>query len=343
MSTEQSAAPAVKKEKKKGRGLKTLCCILGVIILFFLMINLIPPKKVMEKNPFIKEKGALPMIAAHRGGGISNPENTLLAYRKAVNEYGIQICETDLWMTSDGHLVYSHDSSVNRMACPEGAEKVVIGEHTLAELKTYNMGYNFRDPQSSDDPYPYRNASEEEQERLGLKILEFHELLEEFYDTRKDLLFIVEIKNDGETGFRAAEIIDRTLTERFPDYKNNLVVGTFHPAIEADLQANHPTLLRGASTAGARKFIVSQLLRVNLFADVDFACLQVPMAYDVKGIQLDLTWKTYIARAHRRNIAVQYWTINDADDMRFLIERGADAIMTDDPLLLKQVLEEYKK
>ena len=339
MNKEQGAALAANK-RKKGRGLKTAGCILGVIALFFCMINLIPPKKVMEKNPFIKEKDALPMIAAHRGGGISNPENTLLAYRTAVNEYGIQICETDLWMTGDGHLVYSHDSSVNRMACPEGAEKVVIGEHTLAELKAYNMGYNFKDPASGE--YIYRDASEVEQQRLGLKILEFHELLEEFYETRKDLLFIVEIKNDGETGFRAAEIIDKTLTERFPDYKNNLVVGTFHPAIEADLQANHPGLLRGASTAGARKFIVSQLFGVNLFADVDFACLQVPMAYDVKGIKLDLTWRTYIARAHRRNIAVQYWTINDADDMRFLIERGADAIMTDDPLLLKQVLEEYK-
>ena len=42
------------------------------------------------------------------------------------------------------------------------------------------------------------------------------------------------------------------------------------------------------------------------------------------------------------NIAVQFWTINDADDMRFLIERGVDAIMTDDPLLLKQVLDEYR-
>ena len=341
MSTKQSAAPAAKKEKKKGRGLKIFGCILGAVVLFFLVINLIPPKKVMENNPFIKAKDALPMIAAHRGGGISNPENTLLAYRKAVNEYGIQICETDLWMTSDGHLVYSHDSSVNRMACPEGAEKVVIGEHTLAELKAYNMGYNFKDPASGE--YVYRDASEEEQQSLGLKILEFHELLEEFYETRKDLLFIVEIKNDGEQGFKAAGIIDKTLTERFPDYKNNLVVGTFHPAIEADLQANHPTLLRGASTAGARKFIISQMLRVNLFADVDFSCLQVPMAYDIKGVKLDLTWKTYIDRAHRRNIAVQYWTINDADDMRFLIERGVDAIMTDDPLLLKQVLEEYKK
>ena len=36
-------------------------------------------------------------------------------------------------------------------------------------------------------------------------------------------------------------------------------------------------------------------------------------------------------------------TINDADDMRFLIERNVDAIMTDDPQLMKQVLEEYKK
>ena len=40
---------------------------------------------------------------------------------------------------------------------------------------------------------------------------------------------------------------------------------------------------------------------------------------------------------------MQFWTINDADDMRFLIERGVDAIMTDDPQLLKLVLEEYRK
>ena len=42
------------------------------------------------------------------------------------------------------------------------------------------------------------------------------------------------------------------------------------------------------------------------------------------------------------NIAVQFWTINDENDMRFLIERGVDAIMTDDPQLLRRVLEEYR-
>ena len=328
------------KEKKKKKGAKIALGIIGAIVLVLFIFKLIPPKKVMEKNPFIKEEGALPMIAAHRGGGISNPENTLLAFRKAVNEYGIAICETDLWMTSDGHLVYSHDGTVNRMACPEGADTVTIAEHTLAELRTYNMGFNFKDPSSGE--YIYRDATEEEQQTLGLKILEFHELLEEFYDTNKDLKFIVEIKNDGETGFKAAEIIDRTLNERFPDYKNNLVVGTFHPAIEKDLAENHPTLLRGASTSGAAKFVITQMFGVNIFDNADFTCLQIPMSYTIKGVKLDLTWKTYIQRAHRRNIAVQFWTINDADDMRFLIERGADAIMTDDPLLLKQVLEEYK-
>lgn len=329
-----------KSEKKSGRGWKVLLCIVLVLAVFLVAVNLIPPKKVREVNPFVKEEEALPMIAAHRGGGISNPENTLMAFRAAVNEFGIEICETDLWMTSDGHLVYSHDSTINRMACPEDAEDVVIAEHTLSELRSYNMGYNFKDPDTG--AYPYRDASEEEQLALGLKILEFHELLEEFYDVKKDLLFIVEIKNEGETGCAAADLIDRTLTERFPDYKNNLVVGTFHPEIEKDLKENHPGLMRGASTSGAAKFVFTQKLGVNLFSGSDFSCLQIPMSYTIKGIKLNLTKRNYIRRAHRMNIAVQFWTINDENDMRFLIERGVDAIMTDDPQLLRRVLEEYR-
>ena len=325
--------------KNAPRGLKIIIALLLTLALFIGITNLIPPGQVRANNPFLKEKGALPMIAAHRGGGVSNPENTLMAFRAAVNDYGVQICETDLWMTSDGHLVYSHDGSINRVACPENADPVVIAEHTLAELRQYNMGFNFVD--AATGRYPYRELTDSEQWEKGLKILEFDQLLEEFYDTRKDLLFIVEIKNGGETGFAAAEIIDRVLTQRFPDYKNNLVIGTFHPEIEDDLKQNHPSLMRGASTAGAARFLITQMLGVNLFADVDFTCLQIPMAYDIKGLHLDLTRQSYIDRAHRRGIAVQFWTINDADDMRTLIELDADALMTDDPQLLSRVLREY--
>jgi glycerophosphoryl diester phosphodiesterase len=44
------------------------------------------------------------------------------------------------------------------------------------------------------------------------------------------------------------------------------------------------------------------------------------------------------AKAH--GLAIHYWTINDEDVMRELIEKGADGIMTDRPTLLRQILDE---
>jgi glycerophosphoryl diester phosphodiesterase len=83
------------------------------------------------------------------------------------------------------------------------------------------------------------------------------------------------------------------------------------------------------------------MLHLNIIDRSDFACLQIPMDYDL-CIPLRLDKKTYIRQAHRRNIAVQYWTINDPDEMRRLIELGCDCIMTDDPKLLNEVLAEYR-
>ena len=119
------------------------------------------------------------------------------------------------------------------------------------------------------------------------------------------------------------------------------MIGTFHDEIEQELKDKYPDLYRGAPTGTAAGFVITQMLGVNLFNGGDFACLQIPTSYDV-GITINLDRSTYIDRAHRRNIAVQYWTINDPDEMRMLIEMGVDCIMTDDPVLLKQILEEYK-
>lgn len=60
------------------------------------------------------------MIAAHRGGSITNPENTLKAYKTAVNEYKIDIVESDLWLTKDNHLVYNHDGYIDRTSNVNG-------------------------------------------------------------------------------------------------------------------------------------------------------------------------------------------------------------------------------
>lgn len=334
---------------KKFKALKIIGIILLTLIVFFATVNIIPPKANVEENPFVVEKGSLPLIAAHRGGAINNPENTMLAFREAVKTIGVDIIESDLYLTKDGYLVYNHDDYIDETCningdisleevkelCKTKENRHYIADMTLEELEQYNFGYYFQD-KNGDRIY----KDETDIKGKGLQIATVEKLFEEFYDSHPDLMFIVEIKNEGEAGYKACKILNDTL-QKYPEYKNRMVIGTFHDEIEQELKTNYPELLRGAPTGTAAKFILTQFLGVNLFDNSDFACLQIPTSYDL-GIELKLDKKTIIDRAHRRNIAVQYWTINDADEMRELIELGCDCIMTDDPILLKSVLEEYR-
>ncbi len=334
---------------KKHKIRKLIGIIVAAILLFMVTINIIPPRKNAENNPFVVGKGELPMIAAHRGGGDNNPENTMLAFREAVNTANVDIIESDLYLTKDGYLVYNHDSYIDETCnvngdlsldevealCETKENRHYIKDLTLAELEQYNFGYYFEDESGE---RIYKDVTNLED--TGLQIATVDKLFEEFYETNPDLLFIVEIKNSGELGYEACRILSETL-DQFPDYRDQIVVGTFHDEIEEELKTNYPDLLRGAPTGTAAKFIITQFLGVNIFDNSDFACLQIPTSYDL-GMELQLNKKTIINRAHRRNIAVQYWTINDPDEMRDLIELGCDCIMTDDPQLLRSVLEEYK-
>lgn len=334
---------------KKHKVLKVIGLILAGIALFLLVVNLVPPKKNVDSNPFLVEKGALPMVAAHRGGGDNNPENTMLAFREAVNTIGIDIIESDLYLTKDGYLVYNHDAYIDETCnvngdlslaevqelCKDKQNRHYIADMTLAELEQYNFGYYFKDEEGN---RIYRNA--EELEQAGLQIATADKLFAEFYESHPELMFIVEIKNSGEQGYEACRILDETL-KQYPGYRDQIVVGTFHDEIEQELKQKYPDLMRGAPTGTAAKFILTQFFGVNLFDNSDFACLQIPTSYDL-GIEVYLDKKTIIKRAHRRNVAVQYWTINDPEEMRELIALGCDCIMTDNPKLLKSVLEEYK-
>ena len=330
---------------------KTLIIIGSIIALvgvFEAVINIIPPEKVVEHNVFIKDKSASrPMLAAHRGGSLNNPENTLKAFKAAVNNYGNDIIESDIWLTKDEKIVFSHDKSIDRMSdvklFDNTKEEHLISDYTLDELQSFNMGYGFKNKKNE---YPYKDLVSVDQvdrkdvlKANDLQILEVEQLFNEYYVSKPDLLFIVEIKNGGEKGYKAANVLDDLLTNKYPNYKNNVVVGTFHDEIAKDLKANHPTILRGASTGEARDFVLTQMFGVNIFNKADFVCLQIPTSYNLKGIKFTLDKKTFINRAHRRNIAVQYWTINDANEMKHLAKLGCDCIMTDDPELFNEVFK----
>ena len=80
---------------------------------------------------------------SHRGGCFYNPENTMPAFRDAVNK-GYNQIETDPLITKDGEIVLLHDITMNRTCrMPDGspiAEPMVIEDMTYEEILRYDAG-----------------------------------------------------------------------------------------------------------------------------------------------------------------------------------------------------------
>lgn len=74
-------------------------------------------------------------VAAHRGWCAKYPENTMEAFKAAV-ELGVDQIETDIRVTKDGELVLIHDKTVDRTT--NGTGNVI--DYTLAEIKELDAG-----------------------------------------------------------------------------------------------------------------------------------------------------------------------------------------------------------
>ena len=329
------------------KGLKRLTiagCIVGALALTIGVLNIVPPKKVLDGNPnsFIIAEGSRPLIAAHRGGKNLNPENTFKAIDYSVEHFDIDFIEMDLCLTKDNRLILNHNMTIDSSTEENEVDgKYYVREHTLKELQTKNFGYNFKD---KDGNYPYRNVldgvSEEDKSNVlkenKLRVVTIDELFEVFAST--DIRYIIEIKDDEEDGLKAADILLKAMKNH--NVMNKVIIGTFHTEVESYIEENYPEAMRGASLGSAAGFIITLMLGVNIFYDATVTALQIPTSYTLKGITLQLAKKNYINRAHRRNISVQFWTINDKDEMRQLIEMGADVIMTDNPDMMYELLKE---
>ena len=73
------------------------------------------------------------LVCGHRGDCIHGLENTMTAFQMAV-EAGVDMVETDVRMTSDGHLVLMHDSTIDRTTNKTGQ----VCELTLKEVLELN-------------------------------------------------------------------------------------------------------------------------------------------------------------------------------------------------------------
>lgn len=113
-------------------------------------------------------------IWAHRGCSQMYPENTLLAFEKAVEIDGLEGIELDIQFTKDGQLVVCHDERVDRTTDGIGELK----QYSLRELRKLKI-----------------NAGEGRYEQIPT-MEEVFELLEDYEDKKKNRMKLnIELKN----------------------------------------------------------------------------------------------------------------------------------------------------
>jgi glycerophosphoryl diester phosphodiesterase len=77
-----------------------------------------------------------PYVIAHRGNQTACPENTLAAFKRAIED-GADIIETDVHLTRDDVFVCIHDPSVDRTTNGKG----LVADMTLAEIRLLSAGH----------------------------------------------------------------------------------------------------------------------------------------------------------------------------------------------------------
>lgn len=237
-----------------------------------------------------------PWVIAHRGASGHAPENTLAAFRRAV-ELGAPFIETDLHLSRDARFVVIHDSALQRTTNGRG----LVRDFTLAELRKLDAGSWF-DPKFTGEPIP---------------------TLEEVlaFGREADVGLYLEVKYETGLG------MDYALVGALRDAQESarVVVLSFDPAVLQGVRRQDATLMTG-------------LLFDERLPD------PVALAQSVAARQLvprkDLVTSELVDRAHRADLQVATWTVNEPAQMRAVIAAGVDGVMTDYPDRLAAVVAE---
>ena len=294
---------------------KYIGILLGIILFIWFILFLFPLSSDSERAFFEGDEGTL--VIAHRGGLDHAPENTLEAFSHA-RTIGVDILEYDVFITADGELVAIHDETVDRTTDGTGR----VNEMTLEEIQSLDAGYHF---QNESGEHEYRNT--------GVYIPTVEEVFQEFSNVRQ----LIELKatNDPE---RYEEMIQEMwrLIEEYDMHDTVLIASFDH---EINLRFNEVadgSVAIGAGEQETRQFVTLHKAFLNLVYQPTADAFQLPV--EQEGFNL-ADWKL-IRGAENRGMDVYYWTINDETTMRDLIDLGAHGIITDDPELLIDILNE---
>ena len=332
--------------------LKILGVIFGLLALLVVVFHLIPREHAVEDNAFLTGKGNRPAIIAHGGGNAEFPDNTLEAYYHAYSIDKNVIFETDVNITKDGVIILCHDDTLDLTSNKTGYvsdwsytdlleqevnfayyNDVIDGKRVSDVLIQYRT-FDNRTVTPQDVVYPQGITPRHETKFL---VTTLEELITAFPSNK----ILVDIKQLGEIGINALKIVLELMARLDGQYNTyeRIVIGTFNPEVFEELKeqkALDPRLQYSPYYDGVFKFYITHWFGLDFIFDEPVSVMSIPDYHE--GLPFKL--RHLINAAHRHNIAVHYWTINDEKTMRELAKKGADGIITDRPTLLKQVLDE---
>jgi glycerophosphoryl diester phosphodiesterase len=239
-------------------------------------------------------------VIAHRGASGYAPENTMAAFRRAV-EMGAPFIETDLQITRDARVIAMHDSTLDRTTNGKGQ----VHLSTLEEIRGLDAGswFDGRGPESF----------------AGERVPRLEEILD--FAKEKDTNFFLEIKSGPAWGVEHAVVAalrDRGASAR-------VVILSFDPASLDGVHQLDSAMMTGLLCEYPSNDLVERTVRAGA------------RQLAARG---DLITPADVEKAHHAGLQVVAWTVNEPEQMKHLIATGVDGIITDYPDRLLGLLRE---
>ena len=243
------------------------------------------------------------LLYAHRGATAEQPENTMPAFRRAL-EIGVDALEMDVHMTRDGVPVVAHDPTAERL----GGVRAAWRDLDLAAAKRIDLAARWGNGRLAG---------------TGITIPTFEEVLVELPGVRIN----VDLKQRTPSMVKAMLTLIRRLRA-----EERVTIASFHWSTLVAVRRRG----YGGETALSRPEVMTLVASPpQLWRRLPFlgGAAQVPE----KAGPIVLAKRGFIDKCHDLGLRVDFWTIDDPARATALLDLGADGIMTDDPAAIAPV------
>ena len=293
-------------------------------------------------NPWLDRR---PLNIAHQGGEDEFPSNTMYAFKKSVRA-GADMLELDAVVTRDGHVVVSHDTTVDRVSNGKG----LFSRKRLSRLRGLDFAYWFapggdnayrHDRKKS--AYVFRGVATGKRKppkgftRKDFRLSTLREVLRAFPKTPIN----IEIKGRTKAEERGEYIRNaRALAKVLKGTKRrDLIVASFQQAAVDEFHRLVPEVMVSPGIDGTANFLLS-----NGSPGENVAAFQVPITYKVGDDTLQVTTPENVKKAHDAGYAWHVWLSNDCESTQIwqrVLDACSDGIMTARPRALERMLDTY--